>query len=66
MRYGELTTGGGCTVQGRVTDHRVGHTEHNMDRMMDGDLLEPFISALTSQAATDRLLNLAKTSSKAS
>mmetsp|Transcript_5846 Transcript_5846/g.16690 ORF Transcript_5846/g.16690 Transcript_5846/m.16690 type:complete len:431 (+) Transcript_5846:175-1467(+) len=52
--------------QGRVTDHRVGHTEHNMDRMMDGDLLEPFISALTSQAATDRLLNLAKTSSKAS
>ncbi len=32
--------------QGRVTDHRIGFTSHNLPAVMDGDL-DPFIDALT-------------------
>jgi peptide chain release factor 1 len=32
--------------QGRVTDHRVGITEHNIERIMGGDGLDSFIDAL--------------------
>lgn len=44
--------------QGRITDHRVGHTEHGMERMLEGQLLQPFTSALVSHDRTQRLMQL--------
>ena len=34
--------------QDRVTDHRVGHSVHNLQRIMTGDI-EDFLSAVRSQ-----------------
>lgn len=50
--------------QGRITDHRVGHTEHGMDRMLEGELLQPFITALASHDRTERLMQLASASNR--
>lgn len=33
-------------LQGRVTDHRIGLTEHGMQAMLDGSSLHSFIEAL--------------------
>ncbi len=40
--------------QGRVTDHRIGYTSHNLPSVMGGDL-DPFIDALTIADETARL-----------
>jgi peptide chain release factor 1 len=40
--------------QGRVTDHRVGFTSHNLPAVMDGDL-DPFIDALTVADEAEKL-----------
>lgn len=34
-------------VQGRVTDHRIGLTEHNIEAVMAGEGLAAFTEALT-------------------
>lgn len=44
--------------QGRVTDHRVGHTEHGIDRVLAGESLDVFIDALQAQYMNERLLSL--------
>lgn len=44
--------------QGRVTDHRVGHTEHGIDRVLAGESLDMFIDALQAQYMNERLLSL--------
>jgi peptide chain release factor 1 len=41
--------------QGRVTDHRVGFTSHNLPAVMDGDL-DPFINALTVADEAEKLV----------
>lgn len=33
-------------LQGRVTDHRIGITEHNLDAVLSGEGLDLFIDAL--------------------
>ena len=33
-------------MQGRVTDHRVGITEHNLDAVLTGERLSVFIESL--------------------
>jgi peptide chain release factor 1 len=40
--------------QGRVTDHRVKHTAHNLDQVLDGDLRE-FTDALAAEEKRRRL-----------
>jgi peptide chain release factor 1 len=40
--------------QNRVTDHRIGLTLHQLDRVMEGDL-EPIIDALTTYYQTEKL-----------
>jgi peptide chain release factor 1 len=35
--------------QGRVTDHRISLTLHKLDRMMEGEALDEFVDALTSE-----------------
>jgi peptide chain release factor 1 len=40
--------------QGRVTDHRVKHTSHNLDAVLDGELAE-FSDALTAEEKRQRL-----------
>ena len=40
--------------QGRVTDHRVGLTSHNLEQVLDGDL-DQFIDALIEREQADRL-----------
>lgn len=44
--------------QGRVTDHRVGITEHGIEPVMDGEALDVFIDALRLQHQTELLANL--------
>jgi peptide chain release factor 1 len=44
--------------QGRVTDHRVGVTEHGMDAVMNGEKLDSFIEALRLQHQADLLSTL--------
>ena len=39
---------------GRVTDHRIGHTIHNIPGVLDGDI-QPFIDALVTADQADRL-----------
>ena len=34
-----------CGHQGRITDHRVSVTEHGMDKMLAGEILETFLQA---------------------
>ena len=42
--------------QGRVTDHRIGLTQHDIARIMDGDLA-PFVEALSLADVEERLAN---------
>ncbi len=44
--------------QGRVTDHRVGVTEHGMEAVLAGERLDGFIEALQLQAQADALASL--------
>lgn len=44
--------------QGRVTDHRIGLTEHDVSAVMDGARLEAFVEALRMQHQADLLANL--------
>lgn len=39
----------GFLLQGRVTDHRVGFTEHGIEGVLSGARLEAFIEVLTQQ-----------------
>lgn len=41
--------------QGRVTDHRVGLTEHGIDAMLSGDKLDIFVEALARFEKTELL-----------
>jgi peptide chain release factor 1 len=40
--------------QDRITDHRVGHTAHNLPRILAGDL-EPFLSVVRTQMLAEQL-----------
>jgi peptide chain release factor 1 len=40
--------------QGRVTDHRINHTEYNLSAIMDGDIQE-FIDKLQMAENSERL-----------
>ena len=42
-------------VQGRVTDHRVGVTEHGIEAVLSGERLFVFIDALRQQHQADLL-----------
>jgi len=44
--------------QGRVTDHRVGVTEHGMEAVLHGEKLDSFIEALRLQHQADLLSTL--------
>ena len=44
--------------QGRVTDHRVGVTEHGMEAVLAGEKLDPFIQALQMQHQAELLSTL--------
>lgn len=44
--------------QGRVTDHRVGVTEHGMEGVLSGERLQVFIEALQLHHQTQQLANL--------
>ncbi|KAL4447668.1 hypothetical protein ABPG75_004887 [Micractinium tetrahymenae] len=44
--------------QGRVTDHRVGVTEHGMEGVLSGERLQVFIEALQVHHQTQQLANL--------
>ena len=44
--------------QGRVTDHRVGHTEHNIERVLTGEVLDAFIDKLQAHHTQTQLLSL--------
>lgn len=44
--------------QGRVTDHRVGVTEHGIEGVMDGEKLDSFIEALRVKRQTELLASL--------
>ncbi|MCC7110608.1 MAG: peptide chain release factor 1, partial [Deltaproteobacteria bacterium] len=40
--------------QDRCTDHRVGHTVHNLARLMTGDI-EPFLSVVRTKLQAEQL-----------
>ncbi len=44
--------------QGRITDHRINFSQHDMDRMLGGELLDQFIDALTTEDQAARLAAL--------
>ena len=44
--------------QGRITDHRINFSLHDMDRMLGGELLDQFIDALTTEDQAARLAAL--------
>jgi peptide chain release factor 1 len=44
--------------QGRVTDHRVGHTEHGVERVLAGEALDAFIDKLQGHHAHLKLQSL--------
>jgi peptide chain release factor 1 len=44
--------------QGRVTDHRIGLTLHKIDRVMEGEALNEFVSALITHDEAERLATL--------
>ena len=44
--------------QGRMTDHRINYTLHNLDKIMDGDI-EDMMNALTNHYQTEALKNQA-------
>lgn len=45
-------------LQGRITDHRVGLTEHGMEEMLAGAKLPAFIEALRRQEQVELLASL--------
>ncbi len=45
-------------LQGRITDHRVGLTEHGMEEMLVGAKLPAFIEALRRQEQVELLASL--------
>ena len=45
-RHGVGGQAGLSATQGRVTDHRVGHTEHGIEGVLSGARLDAFIDAL--------------------
>ena len=45
-------------LQGRVTDHRVGLTEHGIENVMNGERLELFTDALQQRHQTELLAQL--------
>ena len=45
-------------MQGRVTDHRIGVTEHGIDAIMNGENLETFFDALRLQHQAELLSHL--------
>lgn len=45
-------------VQGRVTDHRVGLTEHGMEGVLGGTRLHVFVDALQAQHKQEQLEEL--------
>jgi len=47
-----------CAMQGRVTDHRVGVTEHGMEGVLSGERLAVFIEALQLHHQSQLLANL--------
>jgi peptide chain release factor 1 len=44
--------------QGRVTDHRIGLTKHNIDKVMEGEGLDEFVDALVTHDEAERLATL--------
>ncbi len=44
--------------QGRVTDHRVGITQHSIENIMQGEGLDHFIDALISKQEEEALASL--------
>ena len=44
--------------QGRVTDHRVGHTEHGIEHVLEGKALDAFIDMLQAHRTQQQLLSL--------
>jgi peptide chain release factor 1 len=61
MRQAQVGTGGRSAKvrtynfpQGRITDHRVGVTSHNIEGTMNGDL-EEFTQALAAKERADKL-----------
>lgn len=53
-----LTSSATSAPQGRVTDHRVGVTEHGIEEVLAGQRLDPFIEALQLQHQSELLANL--------
>lgn len=49
-------------LQGRVTDHRIGVTEHGIDAILNGEKLEIFFDALQLQHQAELLSDLNKQS----
>lgn len=46
------------SLQGRVTDHRIGVTEHGIDAVMNGENLDTFFDALRLQNQAELLSHL--------
>lgn len=46
------------SLQGRVTDHRIGVTEHGIDAIMNGENLDTFFDALRLQNQAELLSHL--------
>lgn len=44
--------------QGRVTDHRVGITQHSIEQILQGEGIDNFIGALKPKQETDALASL--------
>jgi peptide chain release factor 1 len=44
--------------QGRITDHRINVSEFDMDKMLRGELLDPFIDALLANDQANKLAEL--------
>jgi peptide chain release factor 1 len=46
--------------QGRITDHRIKHTSHNLDGVLGGGELDEFTNALSAEEKRRRLQNAAE------
>ncbi len=46
--------------QGRITDHRIKHTSHNLDGVLNGGELEEFTNALSAEEKRRRLEDAAE------
>lgn len=49
--------------QGRVTDHRVGITDHSIEEVMQGENLDTFVDALLLQQEMDAIASFTSSSS---